>query len=132
MAVEVRQFSPTIPANTPQSVGWSADMSVPPRVVEGIDIRVPPGPGGYVGFYIGTAGVQVIPANAGQFIITDNEVITWDLTGQLNSGSWTFYAYNTGGKAHTIYVRFRLGLVVPRSAVFAPTLIPASTLEAAP
>lgn len=127
MAVEVRQFSPTIPANTPASAGWTSPMVFPARTVEGIDVRVPPGPGGYVGWAIGAAGVPLIPLNPGQWIITDDEVLSWDLQGMLTSGVFTFFGYNTGRDPHTIYVRFRLGLLPPPS-VAPPTLLPPNAL----
>lgn len=111
MAHEIRAFSVTIPANTPKSANFTADMSFPARVVREIDIRVPPGPGGEVGFAIGSSGVPILPYQAGAFIVTDNEDINWPLEDQIDSGSWTLFGYNTGQFPHTLYVRFRLDQV---------------------
>lgn len=115
MATEIRRFTATIPAGTPQSAPVSVDMSFPARVVEQIDIRIPPGPMGEVGFALGAAGVRVIPLNAGAWIVGNDEVIEWPLTGLWDSGSWTFTAYNTGRYTHTLEVRFRVS--PPGSAV---------------
>lgn len=111
MAREIRAFNVTIPAGTPISAGFTADLSFPARIVQQIDVLVPPGPRGEVGFAIGSAGRPVIPEQTGQFIVTDDEVIHWPLENYIDSGSWTFFGYNTGAFPHTLYVRFQLGLV---------------------
>lgn len=121
MAVEVRSFSPVIPAGTPVSAGWSADLSFPARVVDRIQVRVPPGPRGAVGFAIGSAGTSIIPYNPGEWIITDDESIDWPLEGQFDSGAWTLFAYNLGRQDHTIYIRFLLSLVTPTNPGITPT-----------
>lgn len=111
MAREVRRFGVTIPAGTTKASGFTADLSFPQRVVRRIEIRVPPGPKGEVGFRLGAAGVQVIPSEAGAYVITDDELIPWDLEGLWDSGSWTLFAYNTGRYPHTLEFRFLVDLV---------------------
>lgn len=106
MAQEIRRFGVSIPAGTAIAAGFTADLSFPARVVRELHILVPPGPRGEVGFRIGAAGQSVIPYNAGQYIVTDNENIYWPLEGYWDSGSWTFFGYNTGQYAHAIEVRF--------------------------
>lgn len=115
MAREVHQFAITVPAGTPKTSPVTTPMVMPAREVRRVEITVPPGPGGYVGFAIGAAGTIIIPANAGQWIVTDDEKIGWDLDGAHNSGSWSFVAYNTGRDDHTIYVRFLVDLAAPPS-----------------
>lgn len=121
MAQEIRRKSVTIPANTPKSANFTADMSFPARIVRELDIRVPPGPRGEVGFAIGAAGQPVIPVEAGAYIITDDEKIPWSLDGFWDSGSWTMFAYNTGRFPHTIEVRFLVD--VPQEATAAAGLV---------
>lgn len=111
MAVEIRAFANVIPPATAINSGFALDMSFPARIVNEIEIRVPPGPAGNVGFSIGSAGAPVIPANNGLWMITDDEVINWVLQDYINSGSWTFFGYNLGKYQHTIYVRFLLSLI---------------------
>ncbi len=113
MAREVRRFSVLVPAGTPQSANFTADLSFPSRVVREIHVRVPPGPRGEVGFAFGAAGVMVIPVNPGAFIVTDDEEIRWPLEGLWDSGSWTMFAYNTGVFDHRLEVRFLVDLVAP-------------------
>lgn len=117
MAREIRSFAVTIPANTPIANNFTADLSFPPRIVEEIEVEVPPGPRGEVGFSIGSSGVPIIPFQPGVFIITDNEIIHWPVQDQHDSGSWTFFGYNTGSFPHTLYVRF---LLVPVQAAVSP------------
>jgi hypothetical protein len=106
MAQEVRRFAVTIPASTAKSANFTADLSFPNRIVRELELRIPPGPRGEVGFAIGAAGQAVIPYQAGQFIVTDDEEIRWPLDGYWDSGSWTMFAYNTGRFPHTLEVRF--------------------------
>lgn len=111
MAKEIRSFNPTVPAGTAIDAGWSYDLTMPTRQVDLIQVRVPPGPAGHVGFAIGSAGQPIIPYNPGEWIVTDDEVIEWPLEGQFDSGAWQLFAYNTGTYNHTLYIRFLLSLV---------------------
>lgn len=120
MAREVRRFSVTIPANTPKSAGFTRDLSFPARVVRKLEVLVPPGPRGEVGFAIGAAGQAIIPFNAGAFIVTNDELVPWELTDYHDSGSWTFFGYNTGRYPHTLEVRFEVDLATSASAIAQP------------
>lgn len=106
MASEVRSFINTIPAGTQALAPFVTDMIMPPRIVEALEITVPPGPRGLVGFAIGAAGQWIFPIQAGRWIVTDNEEIHWPLEDQIDSGGWQFFGYNLGQFPHTIYVRF--------------------------
>lgn len=99
-------MSVTIPAGTAQSAGFTQDMSFPARIVTQINVRIPPGPRGEVGFGIGSAGVIVIPYGGTDYIVTDDEDLVFPLTNAVESGSWTFFGYNTGAYPHTIQVYF--------------------------
>ena len=110
MAREIRSFAVTTPAGTAAASPLLTEIPFPPRTVDSVQIRVPPGPAGSVGFTLSLAGVPVIPCNLGEWIITDDEVIDWDLTGYPDSGAWQLTTYNTGQLDHTIYVRFLLDL----------------------
>lgn len=112
MAREIRAFAATIPAGTPIAAPIKFDMSFPVRAVDGLEIIIPSGPNGFVGFAVTNSGQPVIPYNAGAFIVGNNEKIAWPLSDQITSGSWGLLGYNTGRYAHTIYVRFMLDLVV--------------------
>lgn len=110
MAREVRTFANVIAIGSTPAAPVVTQMQFPPREVTEIEVRVPPGPRGEVGFRIGSSGTQIMPFDLGAWIITDDEVIHWPLEGQHQSGSWEFTAYNTGQYAHTITVRFLVDL----------------------
>lgn len=108
MAYEIQSFSVTIPASTPISANFTQALAMPARIVRQIDITIPPGPRGEVGFALGASGYAVLPIQEGQFIVADNDVIHWVLENQIDSGAWEFFGYNTGSFAHTLYIHFRV------------------------
>lgn len=110
MAREVRRFPVTIPASTPKASPQVTNLSFPFRVVRELEVRIPPGPRGEVGFAIGGSGQPVIPVEAGAYLVTDDEIIRWPLDGFWDSGSWQMTAYNTGRFPHTLEVRFLVDL----------------------
>lgn len=128
MAVEVWSFPVTIPAGTTKAAKFSAPLQMPPRTVDELDVLIPPGPRGMMGFSLGAAGTSILPQTPGQWIVTDNEIIHWPLSGQFDSGSWELFGYNLGQFDHTVTVRFLVSVpAVPASAAaFAP--IPGSDL----
>jgi hypothetical protein len=110
MAREVHSFEVTIPAGTAKASPQVTDLAMPPRVVVEVEVVVPPGPRGKVGFQLGAAGVQMLPYQPGTFFVADHESIRWPLEGQISSGAWQLIAYNTGFFAHTLEVRFLVDL----------------------
>lgn len=131
MAVEVRTFDVTIPAGTLPSAPAVTQMRFPVRVVDEVEVLVPPGPRGEVGFRIGSSGTQLIPFQPGNWLVTDNETLHIPLEDQHDSGSWEFTGYNTGLFAHTIEVRFLVSLPGQQKAGPAAA-IAASDLGAVP
>ena len=111
LAADVQEFGVTIPAGTAASARWSTPLTMPPRTVRRIEILVPPGSRGVMGFALGAAGTPVIPSNAGGWIVTDRAELGWDLEDQINSGAWECFGYNTGTYDHSLRIRFLLDLV---------------------
>ena len=111
MSAEIRSYTISVPAGTPIAAPVEVDCTFPPRAVDRVEIIVPPGPNGVLGFYIANSGVQVIPYDSDDWIISNDEKIVWDLDSQITSGSWQVFAYNTGVNNHTFYVRFLLSLI---------------------
>lgn len=116
MAIEVRDFTVTIPAGTAVSAGFSASLAIPPRVVTQINVRVPPGPRGEVGFSIASGGINIIPVTNGDFIVTDNEDLSYTLEDTITSGAWQLLGYNTGAYPHTLRVYLFCDLVQAAAA----------------
>ena len=97
----------TIPANTAQSSPVSVSVAIPACTINLIDIEVPPGPAGLMGFYLACSGQQVIPFNAGQFIIWDNYRDTWALDNFPETGAWSVVGYNLDNAfGHTVTIRY--------------------------
>jgi hypothetical protein len=128
MAIEVYEFAVTIPAGTAITAPTTTKCSMPTREVQRIEIKVPPGPNGQMGFRVGGSGQQFIPRGAGQWVVTNNEEISWDITDAFDSGDWDVIGYNTGDYAHTIYIRFLV--VLPLAAnPLGPAPIPVEQLS---
>ena len=111
MVYEIKDFTITIPAGTARSAGFTSSMAFDPRIVTQINVRVPPGPRGEVGFKIGSGGLQILPAAPGDYIVTDNEDLQYPLDDTITSGAWQLLAYNTGSYDHTLRVYFYCDLI---------------------
>jgi hypothetical protein len=117
MAREIRSFTATITAGTLKTAPLTVPMLFPTRIVTEIEITVPPGPNGEVGFAIANSGVIIIPYNPNEFVVVNDKTINWQLHDFIDSGSWQLIAYNTGRYNHQLQVRFLLDLVPERVPV---------------
>lgn len=108
MSDRLEWYNVTIPKMTPQS----APVTVPCVFNEGdvveIDVKVPAGPNGNVGFFIGAGGSQYVPRTAGAFIFPNDDYFTWPLANAISSGSWSVTGFNTDVFDHTIQVGFQV------------------------
>lgn len=136
-STEVRRFDCLLPAGTAINTPVTISMAMPARQVLGIRVRVPPGHNGLTGFNIGSAGQQIIPLAAGTWLVGSDEVFVWDLTNEINSGSWELHGYNLGAYDHHVYVDFTVILPTPPDTSTGPSPVitgltaPASTPDAA-
>lgn len=128
MAREVYRFAVTVPHGTPAAAPQVTNLALPPREVQRVEVKVPPGPHGLVGFQLGSGGVQMAPINAGQFVTADDEVLSWDLEGQITSGAWQLIAYNLGAFDHTLEVRLMAGLTAAPAGLLGPQPLPVDSL----
>jgi hypothetical protein len=119
---QVFVFPVTTAAGVTAAAPTTTACAMPVRIVRRISVRIPPGPNGHLGFRIAAGGTQMIPVNVGQWIITDNEALAWDIARAIESGAWQVQSYNTGIYPHTIEVRFEVDLPPQRAteAVFKP------------
>jgi len=106
-----------IPAGTPIATPASAPITLPQYVIEAIEITIPPGPNGLMGFRLTNAGQQVIPYGSNDWIIGNNQIKEWPLSNQITSGSWGVTGYNTGTYDHSIYLNFLVSPVDLTGAV---------------
>jgi hypothetical protein len=112
VAAEVLQFTATIPHGTPTNALAVVKMPMTNYVIESVDLEVPPGPSGLMGFYLALSGEQWIPHSPGQFIVWDDRFDSWSLTEQPTSYGWEVHGYNTDVYDHVVIVRFHLNLPV--------------------
>lgn len=106
MASKIYQFAPTIPPATPIAAPYIAPLTFPVYQVDRIEVKIPHGGNGNVGWAITMGGEFVIPYIPNTWIIGDDDDLTWDLDDLPSSGAWQFTAYNLGIWSHAIYLRF--------------------------
>lgn len=123
MAQDIRVFDITIAPGGTVAAPQVFNVAFPPRRVDRIEVRIPPGPRGEVGFAIGSSGAAVIPREAQTYIVSDNEVLAWDVEDLWDSGSWQVFAYSTGHYSHKLQFRF-LCSYVGTSAAGLTTVVP--------
>lgn len=121
MASEVHQFSATIPAGTPTSAPVTIELGQANYEIESIDLEVPPGPSGLMGFYIALSEQQWIPWEMGEYIIWNDRTESWQTENQVVNGGWEVVGYNLGMYDHAVIVRFHTN---PIPSPVAPDVAP--------
>lgn len=113
MAERVLQYAATIPAGTAIDAPAAIDFPLDNWDVERIDLEVPPGPAGTMGFYLANNGQPWIPRNPGEWLIWDDRAISITPTGYPSASGWAITGYNVGAYDHTVTVRFHVNPVEP-------------------
>lgn len=106
MSSEVYTFQVTIPPGTPQLTPFRQQLTMPVRKIDTIEVVVPPGPSGLMGFAITMGGINVMPIQPNQYLVTDDQKISWPLANLPTSGAWELSGYNTDVWPHAVYVWF--------------------------
>ena len=106
MATEVHQFSPVVPAGTALDSPVIIALEQANYEIESIDLQVPPGPNGLMGFYIALGDTPWLPFEAGEWIVWNDYADSWKTENQVVNGGWNLVGYNLGNFDHTVYVRF--------------------------
>lgn len=112
MAQRIVPLTAVVPANTPIATPHHFPLQFPSSEVERIDVRIPPGPSGFVGFAINNGGGNFIPDINGTWVVADDQYIQWPLEGAPNNGNWDITAYNTDVLDHTLYFFFLISDLV--------------------
>lgn len=94
---------------------------------EFVEIRFPPGPSGLVGVQVRHSGRRIIPKADNNFLVTDNEVIRWELEGYPYNAVYAVVTYNEGFFNHTLQFRWGINEIGAQELTRAP-----STLEPLP
>lgn len=113
MSDRVEWYAITIPAGTLKTALLTFPCVFQQGEVVEIDIIVPDGCNGAVGFFVGAGGSQYVPRTNGSFVVANGEYIVWPLSNGITSGSWSVTGYNTDLFDHTLQVSFRVNEVGP-------------------
>lgn len=123
MAERIEIFDVTTAAGTAIASPQTTALSFNQGIVQKLEILIPPGPSGLVGFRIRHSAQVVIPNSGNGWIIGDNEKIEWPLEKYPVGNKWTIQTYNTDVFPHTLYLRL-LVLETQRSLLERATLVP--------
>lgn len=129
MADRIEVLSATVPAGNGSSARSFIGLPFQNGIVSRLEIRVPPGPSGLVGFQIWHSQQRIIPYGSDTFIVANDETLTFDLTGFPQGRFWTLCAYNTDAYDHSVELRFHVDEPVA-AAPATPALV--SVIEEAP
>lgn len=106
MSNRIEAFAVTIPKATAKASPLTVPTTFPEGVVTAIEIDIPPGPSGLLGFMIAHSSQQIIPRTANSWITLDDRNLSWTLSDYPTGGAWAVIGYNTDIYNHTIQVRY--------------------------
>lgn len=98
----------TITAGTAKASPATTSLPFDDGIVRRVDVRVPSGPAGLMGFLISYADSPVIPSNSGIYLVMDDEQWPFDVDNHPTGGQWQLIGYNTDVYDHTVYLRFHI------------------------
>lgn len=138
MAQRIEILSITIPVGTLRTAPQNTNITFRQGFLDRIEIRIPPGPSGLVGVRIVHSGRVVIPYGRNDFLITDDEIVSWSLESYPTGEAWAIEGFNEGVYPHTIQFRLlynELGrseiVVTQRIAIASIVTSPGVQLEGA-
>lgn len=127
-ASRVEVYDVLAPAGTPKATPLEVPTQWAAGELVSVDVRIPDGCAGLVGFQLLYAHAQAIPTTPGAWIIGNDEVFAADVTGHLNGGQWSVNVYNLDRFDHSLHVRYHvvdlslLGGGLPLSPTTTPVL----------
>lgn len=96
----------TTPINTAIATPLTTPINMGDVYCYSVEVFIPPGPVGDMGFYLTNAGLQILPwSQQLSWFVADNYDHTFPMGLELGS-SLSCVSYNTGGYPHTVYFRF--------------------------
>lgn len=112
MSYQVRQFTAEIPAGTPKAAPVQINLNTGWWEIDSIDLEVPPGPSGLMGFQLWTGNGQWMPYEVGEYFVWDDRDKSWIMTDQPIGQQWSVVGYNTDPvNPHAVVVRFHISPV---------------------
>jgi len=122
MATRIEVIPVTVAAMTPIAAPVIVALPFDDGRVDALEIIVPPGPSGLVGFQVRHSSQVVIPFSANAFLVTDDEKIHWPMEAFPEANKWDCVIYNTDQYPHTVTFRFLITDVAPSFTL--PPLVP--------
>lgn len=122
MATRVLPFRCTIPGGTLITAPVTVPVNLDGWTLEQLDLEVPPGPSGVMGFQVFNNGVAWIPYGAGQWVVWDDRAESYILEDQPNAGGWAVVGYNAGFYSHDVILRAHVSSAVAAAAPIIPTI----------
>lgn len=108
MATRIVPFEVLTPKGTAKASFLVTPLSFQDGRVERIEILVPPGPSGLMGFRIAHSNQTVIPVSGSTWNIADGVKFDWPLTNFPTGDAWEMWSYNTDVYDHTVYLWFHV------------------------
>lgn len=105
MADRIELFQVTCPLGTAITTPFTQALSMPECDVERIEVTIPKGPSGLMGFRFRHSAQVVIPYSGSNWIVTDGEVLNWAVANYPTGDKWSLQMYNTDIFDHTVYIR---------------------------
>lgn len=123
MATRILPYRVTIPAGTPETAPATIPIDLDNWDIEALDLEVPPGSAGLMGFQVFNNGVAWVPYGDGEWLVWDDVKERYYLTDQPNASGWAVVGYNTGTYDHDVILRFHVNppaaiATTPAPAVF--------------
>lgn len=131
MATRVLPFTVTIPAGTLATTPYVQAIDLDGWTLQRLDLEVPSGPAGLMGFQIFNNGVPWLPYGTDEWIVWDDVKDTWYLDDQPNAGGWEVHGYNDDtAYDHAVTVRCHVVPATIPATAPAPAVVNIVTAQA--
>lgn len=108
MAEQVIRATATIPAGVTADSPDTFEVTLDNWDIVSIDLEVPPGPAGNMGFFLSNNGQPWIPRVVGEYFVWDDHHQSFAVTDYPSGSGWQITGYNTGSYDHIVIVTFHV------------------------
>lgn len=125
MAERIEVFQVLCPAGTDDATPQTTALTMDESIVERIEVTVPTGPSGFMGFRFLHSQQIIIPYKGSNWILVNGVELNWPVQGYPTGDKWSLQMYNLDIFDHTVYIRFHVN-EIPNAAIPA---LPAFVIE---